>query len=86
MPELRLDSRFRGNDSRGVGEAPAGSLRVSLSSENSLESLFDKEGLRELGGRGLKEGPETVLTQGVPLPGSGQPVLVDVHHPKRYNT
>jgi hypothetical protein len=41
----------------GAGRSPAGSLRVSLSSKNSLESLFDKEGLREFGGRGLTYPP-----------------------------
>ncbi len=43
---------------RAQGEVTAGGLGVSPDSNNSLESLFDKEGLREFGDRGLKAGHE----------------------------
>jgi hypothetical protein len=43
------------NPKRALGFLPAEGLGVSPRL-NSLESLFDKEGLRELGARGLKRG------------------------------
>jgi hypothetical protein len=57
LPTLRLDSRLRGNDRAGaVRLRRTGGLGLRV--RNSLESLFDKEGLREFGGiRGLKRAP-----------------------------
>ena len=57
LPTLRLDSRFRGNDRTGAVRLRwTGGLGLRV--RNSLESLFDKEGLREFGGiRGLTHPP-----------------------------
>ena len=45
-----LDSRLRGNDR--TGDRPRQNGFFALCVRNSLESLFDKEGLREFGGSG----------------------------------
>jgi hypothetical protein len=51
LPTLHVDSRLRGNDKTGAAERCRGLGCPSV--RNSLESLFDKEGLREFGARGL---------------------------------
>jgi hypothetical protein len=53
-----LESRFRGNDKigptgRAEGQSPSAEGLGVSPKLNSLESLFDKEGLREFGDRGL---------------------------------
>ena len=57
LAALGLDSRLRGDDRAGaVRLRRTGGLGLRV--RNSLESLFDKEGLREFGGsRGLKRAP-----------------------------
>ena len=51
LPTLRLDSRLRGNDRAGAVRLRRTGF-FALCVRNSLESLFDKEGLREFGGSG----------------------------------
>jgi hypothetical protein len=60
LPALRLDSRSPFSRGQVPGNDPpeADAEGLGLRVRNSLESLFDKEGLREFGGiRGLKRAP-----------------------------
>jgi hypothetical protein len=61
LPTLQLDSRFRGNGRTGGRLRQNGGFGLCV--RNSLESLFDKEGLREFGGvRGLIH-PHAMMVQ-----------------------
>jgi hypothetical protein len=55
LPTLHVDSRFRGNDGTGARLGQNGVFALCV--RNSLESLFDKEGLREFGGQGVEKAP-----------------------------
>ena len=54
---MRLDSRCLGNDKTGAAVCCRESEGVPRL--DSLESLFDKEALREFGAKGLKRDSET---------------------------
>jgi hypothetical protein len=57
LPTLHVDSRLRGNDKTGAEERCRG-LGCPPDSKNSLESPFDKGGLRGFEGQGLDSGHE----------------------------
>jgi hypothetical protein len=57
LPTLHVDSRLRGNDKTGAAERCRG-LGCPPDSKSSLESPFDKGGLRGFEGQGLDSGHE----------------------------